>query len=580
MKLKSLANALALILAAGGTISAQTAKEQPAWLSNAVVYQIYPSSFQDSDGNGIGDIPGVTSRLEYIKSIGVDCIWFNPVFVSGWTDGGYDVIDFYKVDPRFGTNNDLVTLVEKAHSVGMKDVLDLVAGHSSIDNEWFKQASQEAFQQYSDYYIWPSFKPEIKNTANPAGEADYAQLMNSFNNIVNKFVKSDYPRGPYYVKNFFDTQPALNFGFANPDPEHPWEQAVDAPGPMAMRRELKNIMAFWMDKGIDGFRVDMAASLVKNDFDKSATIQLWKEDLAKWFRTNYPENVLIAEWFNPAMSIEAGFHIDFFCHDGQYNYSTLFFNTPGRGNDGNCYFDLNGKGQLKTWLGLYQYQYNAVKNKGYVSMPSGNHDFTRLAAGPRSTEDQLKVAMTFFLTMPGVPFIYYGDEIGLMQNFNAPAKEGSGNRSGCRIPMLWDDSKDAGFSTAAEEDLYLPLTPDPARRTVKSQEADSNSLLNYVRSLISLRRAHPGLGADADWKLVSNPNNPYPMVYERSNDKETWVIAINPSAKKAVGEIPSYGVQPTAEAGSFDAKACTYKTGATVDRITVAPVSAVIYKIK
>jgi len=404
--------------------------------------------------------------------------------------------------------------------------------------------------------------------------------MNSFNNIVNKFVKSDYPRGPYYVKNFFDTQPALNFGFANPDPEHPWEQAVDAPGPMAMRRELKNIMSFWMDKGIDGFRVDMAASLVKNDFDKSATIKLWKEDLAKWFRTNYPQNVLIAEWFNPSMSIEAGFHIDFFCHDGQYNYSTLFFNTPSRGYDGNCYFDIKGKGQLKTWLELYQYQYNAVKNKGYVSMPSGNHDFTRLAAGERSTEDQLKVAMTFFLTMPGVPFIYYGDEIGLMQNFNAPAKEGSGGRSGCRIPMLWDDSTDAGFSTAAEENLYLPLTPDPDRRTVKSQEADANSLLNYVRALISFRKDHPGIGADADWKIVSNPNNPYPMVYERSNGNETWLIAINPSGKKVIGEIPSYGIQPSAEFGSFDARNCSYKVGQTIDKLTLAPVSAVIYKVK
>ncbi|MDI9551755.1 MAG: alpha-amylase [Bacteroidales bacterium] len=570
----------AVCLVSAAFVSAQTTVQQPSWLSDAVFYQIYPSSYQDSDGNGIGDIPGITSRLEYIKSVGVSCIWLNPIFVSGWTDGGYDVIDFYKVDPRFGTNDDVVKLVEKAHSLDMKVVLDLVAGHSSIDCAWFKQATEASNLQYSDYYIWPSFKPEVQSTANLAGQTDYTQLMNSFNNIVNKFVKSDYPRGPYYIKNFFDTQPALNFGFANPDPEHPWEQAVDAPGPMAMRREIKSIMAFWMDKGIDGFRVDMAASLVKNDFDKSATIKLWKEDLAKWFKENYPENVLIAEWFNPSMSIEAGFHIDFFCHDGKYNYSTLFFNTSRRGSDGVCYFDLNGKGELKKWLDLYQFQYNSVKNKGYVSMPSGNHDFTRLAAGPRSTEDQLKVAMTFFFTMPGVPFLFYGDEIGLMQNFNAPPKEGSGGRSGSRIPMLWDDSADAGFSTAPEEDLYLPLTPDPDRRTVQNQEANESSLLNYVRSIIDFRRANSVLGADADWKLVSNPNNPYPMIYERSNETEVWVIAINPSAKKVVGEIPSYGVQPTAEFGCYDAKVCNYKVGNLNDKVTVAPVSAVVYKVK
>ena len=387
---------IAAALAAAFVPAFAQAPGQPSWLSDAVVYQVYPSSFQDSDGNGIGDLPGITSRLEYIRSIGVTAVWMNPIFVSGWTDGGYDVIDFYKVDPRFGTNSDLVALVEKAHSLGMKVILDLVAGHSSDQCEWFRQSSEAPDLHYSDYYIWPTFKPDDNSP------------------IVSKFVATDAPRAPYFIKNFFDTQPALNFGFADPDPEHPWEQAVDAPGPSAMRRELKNIMMFWMDKGVDGFRVDMAASLVKNDSDKSATIKLWKEDLAAWFKRNYPENVLIAEWFNPKQAIEAGFNIDFFCHDGKYNYSTLFFNTRRFGGGSQtCYFDLTGEGELKTWYDLYIEQYDAVKGRGYVSMPSGNHDFTRLCAGARTSTGQLKVAMTFFLTMPGVPFLFYGDEIGL-----------------------------------------------------------------------------------------------------------------------------------------------------------------------
>ena len=296
---------------------------QPSWLSDAVFYQIYPSSFQDSDGDGYGDLKGIMSRLDYIKSIGVTAIWLNPVYVSGWTDGGYDVIDFYRVDKRFGTNSDLVELVRQAHERGIKVVMDLVAGHSSDQNEWFLQSREAPDLRYSDYYIWPDFKPEEPAQSGPM---DYAALMNSRTSLLRKFVATDAPRGPYYVKNFFDTQPALNFGFANPDPEHPWEQAVDAPGPMAMRRELKNIISFWMDKGVDGFRVDMAASLVKNDFDKSATIKLWKDDFTKWFDKKYPEGILIAEWFNPAQSVAAAdFDLDFFCHDGQYNYSTLFF---------------------------------------------------------------------------------------------------------------------------------------------------------------------------------------------------------------------------------------------------------------
>lgn len=578
MKLRNVL-ASALCLAAATSLSAQNA-EQPSWLSDAVVYQIYPSSFQDTDGNGIGDLPGIIQRLEYIRSIGVTAIWMNPIFVSGFTDGGYDVIDFYKVDPRFGTNTDLVTLVEKAHSLGMKVILDLVAGHSSDQCEWFKQSQEaDANQRYSDYYIWPSFKPEIKNTTSLAGNADYAQLMNSANNIVNKFVASDAPRGPYFVKNFFDTQPALNFGFANPDPEHPWEQAVDAPGPMAMRREIKNIITFWMDKGVDGFRVDMAASLVKNDFDKSATIKLWKEDLAKWFKTSYPEGLLIAEWFNPAQSIEAGFNIDFFAHDGQYNFSTLFFNTDRMGNPKPCWFELEGRGELQTWYDLYIYQYEAVKGKGYASLPTSNHDFNRPASATRATVDQEKVYMTFFLTMPGVPFIYYGDEIGLKHQYGLPSVEGSWMRSGTRIPMLWDASDNAGFSTAAKENLYIPQDPDPNRVTVEISENDPNSLLNYTRELIKIRNENPALGNDGDWKLLKGLENPYPMVYERTSGDERCIVVINPTSKKVTTTIPSTGKTPTIIGGSY-AKGTSYKVNAkkAEDTITISPVSAVIYK--
>ncbi|MBS7290265.1 MAG: alpha-amylase [Bacteroidales bacterium] len=572
-----------LIATAAGILLSAAASAQvnhhASWLKDAVVYQIYPSSFQDSDGNGIGDIPGIISRLDYIKSIGVSAIWMNPVFVSGFTDGGYDVIDFYKIDPRFGTNSDLVELVNQAHARGMKVILDLVAGHSSDQCEWFKQSKEaDPNLRYSDYYIWPSFKPEIKNEQNLAGKTDYAQLMNSMNNIVNKFVASDAPRGPYYVKNFFDTQPALNFGFANPDPEHPWEQAVDAPGPMAMRRELKNIISFWMDKGVDGFRVDMAASLVKNDFDKSATIKLWKEDLSKWFKETYPEGLLIAEWFNPEQSIEAGFDVDFFAHDGKYNFSTLFFNTDRQGKSQPCWFELEGRGELKTWYDLYSYQYNAVKGKGYASLPTSNHDFNRPAAAARTTLEQEKVYMTFFLTMPGVPFIYYGDEIGLKQQFGLPSVEGSMMRSGTRIPMLWDSSDNAGFSSAPIEKLYIPQDPDPNRNTVEKSENDPNSLLNYTRTLIQLRKDNPVIGADADWRLVNGLETPYPMVYERTLGSEKCIIVLNPTAKKVTTQIEFQGKTPEIIGGSYTK--ASYKSNAKkgIDTITLSPVSAIIYK--
>ena len=233
----------------------------PEWLSKAVAYQIYPSSYQDSDGDGIGDIPGITSRLDYIKGLGVNVIWLNPVFVSGWFDGGYDIIDFYKVDPRFGTNTDLVKLIDEAHKRGIRVLLDLVAGHSSDQCQWFKESAQGTDMRYSDYYIWSNEIPqkEVKIIAERKLEADPAVSKRG------KWVEADAPRAKYYEKNYYMCQPALNYGYANPDPNHPWEQSCDAPGPQAVRRELRNNMAFWMDKGVDGFRVDMAASLVKGD---------------------------------------------------------------------------------------------------------------------------------------------------------------------------------------------------------------------------------------------------------------------------------------------------------------------------
>ena len=577
---KGLIIALACILTATGATAQK--KTQPEWLSEAVFYQIYPSSFQDSDGDGYGDLQGIISRLDYIRSIGVTAIWLNPVYVSGWTDGGYDIIDYYRVDKRFGDNDDLIELVREAHARGIKVVMDLVAGHSSDQCEWFLQSREGANLRYSDYYIWPSFKPEDNTPAPKPGEAfDYAALMNSSAALIRKFVATDAPRGPFYIKNFYDTQPALNFGFADPDPEHPWEQAVDAPGPMAMRREIKNIISFWMDKGVDGFRVDMAASLVKNDFDKSATIRLWKDDFTKWFDREYPEGVLIAEWFNPAQSVAAAdFDIDFFCHDGQYNYSTLFFyNRRAFGANANPvapYFDKSGQGDLRTWFDLYSYQYGAVSGKGYVSMPSGNHDFNRVCTEGRTSPDELKVAMTFFLTMPGVPFIFYGDEIGLKQNPNAPSTDGSGPRASCRIPMLWDSSANGGFSTAPVEKIYIPQDPDPDRMTVEKAEADPNSLLNYVRTLLTLRKGVKALGADGSWRLVSSLDQPYPMVYERSLGDECCYVVLNPSGKSVSVTLQQATSQPRIIGGSY--KKCTYKQSRKGDTITLSPISAVIFQ--
>ncbi|MEP6948720.1 MAG: alpha-amylase family glycosyl hydrolase [Ginsengibacter sp.] len=533
-----------------------SAQKHALWLDTAVFYQVYPSSFQDSDGDGIGDLKGIESRLDYIQSLGINAIWLNPVFKSGFKDGGYDVIDFYQVDPRFGTNTELVQLANEIHKRGMHLVLDLVAGHSSNQSAWFRQSMEaDTNLEYSNYYIWPKFKP---------GDLSAQDASHWVDTIA--------PRGKYYIKNYYNIQPALNYGYAHPDPHHPWEQSVEAPGPRAVRHELQNIITFWLDKGVDGFRVDLAASLVKNDPDKSVTIALWK-GITAWFKHSYPEGVLIAEWFNPKQSIAAGFDIDFL-RPGKL----ISPYERGQKSDAKIYFAKAGEGSVGDWETYFEDQYRSTLNKGYVSLPTGNHDSPRMRNEERKDASELKVLLTFLLTQPGIPFIYYGDEIGMRYIPNSPDIEGSRNRSGTRTPMQWDDSKNAGFSTAPTEKIYIPQDTDQNRPTVYKEEKASNSQLNYVRSLLKLRASSSALGNDGDWKLLSDTSHPYPMVYMRSNDHEKYIIAVNPSAKSVTANINS----PKSASNTYilgTNEKCIYKKGKETDVIKLPPVSAAIFKL-
>ncbi|WP_431190458.1 alpha-amylase family glycosyl hydrolase [Bacteroides ovatus] len=548
---------LACLLLVNGTMKA---RHLPQWLERAVVYQIYPASFKDSDGDGIGDLKGIESQLDYIKSIGVNTIWISPVFSSEFFDGGYDVTDFYSVDKRYGTNTELVRLVNKVHEKGMRIFMDLVAGHTSDKHPWFIQSKQaDTNLQYSDYYIWTNGKDQKPK----------------------KYVDSDAERDGYYMKNFFDCQPALNYGFANPNPNHPWEQPVDAPGPQAVRRELKNIISFWMDKGMDGFRVDMAYSLIKNDSEHVETSRLWKE-ISAWFTEKYPEGAFIAEWGEPTNSIGGGFHIDFLFHIGRKGYTSLFFNKK-KTEDINCYFGLEGAGSLKQFVEMYKKEYEATKGKGYISLPTSNHDIWRLACGKRTEVDQLKVAMTFLLTMPGVPCIYYGDEIGMRYIEGLPDVEGSvlasRNRAGSRTPMQWDASANWGFSTALAEKLYIPVDSDKNAPYVEKEQADESSLLNYVRCVLKLRASSKALGNIGEWTFVSDVKQPYPMVYLREADGERYCVVVNPSAKKVATKFATLGSEKK-EIVIGDKKQVKYKSGLIEDRVEIDPVSAVIFKFK
>lgn len=613
----------------------QTWTRGPEWLRDGVIYQVYPSSYKDSDGNGIGDIRGVISELDYIESLGVRAIWFNPLFVSGWIDGGYDVIDFYRVDPRFGTNNDMVELIEKAHAKGIKVMLDLVAGHTSDKHPWFIQSSQDTNLQYSDYYIWSDRLPDAK------AERDLETMLkdpNYMQNTIGKWMKSEYPRNKFYMKNFYACQPSLNYGYANPDPSRPWEQGVDAPGPKAVRQELKDIIAFWYGKGVDGFRVDMANSLVKNDKDKKEIMNLWRE-IREWSDKNYPDHVLMAEWGSPKYCLAAGYNIDMDLNGTKAHNRRMYFDRKHQA-DGGSYFSLNG-GQpsvkdlygnawpedkidskttaaemLKEYYDYFTDCLESTETMGYFATITGNHDHLRINMGARNTPDQLKVMLTWVLTMP-MPILYYGDEIGMRSLVDLPNVEGANHngkeRSGARTPMQWTSGETAGFSTCSPDKLYLPVCTEwsPATSypqyldwkknfeagkvkpiakgeiTVESQDKNPESILNWTRELIALRKSSEALWADSKFIPVFNESQPYPMVYLRSNGKETFLIALNPTGtRKSLtlnDEVSSFRsmtegvkgiVNPVASIGK-----CSYKRTGKGDVLTLEATSGIIIRL-
>jgi glycosidase len=489
----------------------------PSWLSSAIFYEIYPQSFRDTNGDGIGDLLGVIEKLDYIKSLGCDAIWLNPCFVSPFRDAGYDISDFYKVAPRYGTNADLVRLFREAHKRGMRVCLDLVAGHTSTDHPWFQASARPEKNKYSNWFVW---------TDN--GWQDPGTPLTGIRGV--------YDRDGAFVINFFAHQPSLNYGFANPDPNKPWQLPVTHPDVQAVRREMMKIMRFWLDQGADGFRVDMASSLVKGDTDFRETMAFWR-DVRKVYDRDYPEAVLIAEWSNPALAIAAGFHIDFMIHFNIMVYTTLFrserhrdiFRTQTEQECGHSFFDRTGKGDIRRFLDVYLEHYEPTRDMGFISVPTGNHDIGRLATG--RTVAELEVAFAFLMTQPGVPYIYMGDEIGMRQVEELPSKEGGFGRTGARTPMQWDATKNAGFSKAAASKLYLPIDPKKDRPTVARQEHDQKSLLNHVRRLGKLRKEIPALSGAGDFTPVYAKAGKFPFAYTRSRDGQTVLVAVNPGAK-------------------------------------------------
>ena len=493
------------------------------WLNEAIFYEIYPQSFCDSNGDGIGDFNGIAGKLDYIKNLGCNAIWMNPCFDSPFGDAGYDISDYYKAAPRYGTNEDLRRLFELVHSRGMHILLDLVPGHTSTKHPWFIESMKAERNEFSDRYIWTSSVWEEPQVYGSGGTA-----LGCLRGI------SD--RDGSAIVNFFSHQPALNYGFYKKT--RPWQQLPSDEGPQATLEEMKNIMRFWLNMGCDGFRVDMAGSLVKNDVESRGTIELW-QNVRAFLDKEFPEARLISEWGEPDKALKAGFHMDFLLHFGPSHYNDLFrcaepfFSSRGKGDAGlfvKNYIENYEKTKVSTGARLGSGAGAGAGTRagsGLICIPSGNHDMERLAK--YLSVDELKIAFAFLLSMPGAPFIYYGDEIGMRYVEGLTSVEGGYGRTGARSPMQWDSSQNAGFSTAEADKLYIPLDPSEDRPTVEAQMQDADSLYNEVRKLIGIRRSTPQLQNTARIDFVFTGKNKYPLAYLRGNGKDRILVVINPS---------------------------------------------------
>ncbi len=492
----------------------------PAWLHSAAFYQVYPQSFADSNGDGIGDLPGLISKLPYLKELGITAIWLNPFFESPFLDAGYDVADFRKVAPRYGTNEDAVRLFAEAHRLGLKVVLDLVAGHTSDRHPWFKAASADSESPYRQHYIFTGAVPEKP----------------LFGDTVPKTAQ-----GEYYVANFFSFQPALNYGYSDPDPLHPWERSPNHPHCLATRAELRDIMRYWLELGCDGFRVDMAASLIKGAVNSAALKELW-QSIRSWLEREFPDAVLIAEWGNPEDAINAGYHVDFLLHFGEPAYVHLvgpLNEVREAGRSPPVFFDRAGHGDIRLFLTNYLHHYHATLGRGFIALPTGNHDFPRPRLG--RTPAELRVLYAMLLTMPGVPFIYYGDEIGMRNISGLPEKEGSMWRTGNRTPMQWTDgAPNFGFSTAHPDQLYLPVDPTLDAPTVEAQTGDAGSLLEFTRDLLALRQTHRALGNTGSFAPLYAEAGARPFVYSRTADNRRFVVALHPAGVPGEVDLPDF----------------------------------------
>jgi alpha-glucosidase len=499
---------VALRFLIGGAVAGMD-QSSGAWWRNGIFYQVYPRSFQDSNGDGVGDIKGIIRRLPYLESLGVDAVWLSPIFPSPMADFGYDISDYTGIDPLFGSMEDFDALIEAVHARGLKLILDLVPNHTSDRHPWFAESRASRDNPKRDWYIW---RDPNRDGGPP-------------NNWLSEFGGPAWQHdatGQYYYHAFLKEQPDLNW--RNPD----------------VRNAIFDVMRFWLHKGVDGFRVDVIWHLIKDaEFRDNPSNPHYVEGrppherILTQYSTDqdevheviaemravideFPDRVLIGEVYLPLQRLVAYYGNDLGGAHLPFNFALLSTLWSAR--------------SIEKIIHDYEI---ALPAGAWPNWVLGNHDRPRVAS--RVGREQAPVAAMLLLTLRGTPTLYYGDEIGMHQVPIAPEQvqdpfeknvPGIGvGRDGCRTPMQWDASDNAGFSTARP---WLPPASDSAQENVVNLEADSRSILSLYKALIALRKKTPALVTGA-YEPISAQGDL--LLYRRRGDEASLTIALNLAAE-------------------------------------------------
>ena len=517
------------------------------WWKEGIVYQIYPRSFKDSTGNGVGDIYGIIEKLDYIKSLGVNMIWICPIYSSPNDDNGYDISDYRKISEEFGGNKAFDILLKEMHKRDLKLIMDLVANHSSDEHKWFQESKKGENNPYHDYYIWKR------------GDFDVPP-----NNWLSVFSGSawqwDSNLNKYYLHLFTKKQPDLN-----------WENPK-------VRDEIYDVLNFWFSKGVDGFRMDVISfiskrldfppaeegatlsDMMENIYANGPRIHEFLKEMNKKVLSKY-DIVTVGE--GPGVNLKTGLkyvdenekELDMVFH---FDHLQMDFGPEGKFDPQTVDF-IKFKKVFSDW-DLY------LKNKGWNSIFLGNHDFSRIVSrfgnDKKYRNQSAKLLATLLMTLRGTPYVYQGDEIG-MTNIKYPSidyyddietrnawkeaeEQGKDmdiflkavhkqSRDNARTPLQWDNSRNAGFSSSKP---WLDVNENYNKINVELQQGNPDSILNYYREIIRIRKNNSTL-IYGDF-LDLEPSNEKLFIYKRWDKQKTFIIVLNFSNDKTQWDIYNF----------------------------------------